>query len=607
MRPSRRKAAAALLAACLLALPLAALADGDALVIPDTETRDPPSQERLAAISSAAAVSGWDGIVAPLRAAALKAYSQDRFVAAGSWMNAYRWASLFSEPESRFIPMWINAVVTAGANYEGMQNSFTPTQKPIGTNMSPELQAWVFSNDAFSAEFFSNAKGVDYLPKVFSILDELYQRDPAKFEKYSSLALAIAVVYDVVPPPFWPHYQVSAESLPRAFPDPSVTYDRLIREDSAGRTYMRISRLKTDELKFVVDTAAPASELDWSEGSVTFPLDQFAQVYDMVKYRTDRASEESGMVWMGLPYTLQQILAQGGICVDQAYFATEAGKARGVPTLLFTGGGRDGRHAWFGFLDGEHKWELDAGRYAEQRLVTGNALDPQTWTTISDHELQFLAERFRSLPSYAQSKVQEEFAEDFLNNSDPKDAAVAARRAVNYEKRNVDAWEILIQANSRMGVDPRTQEYVMREASLAFSPKYPDLMASYVNRICTSLRARGETSRADYEEKGLADRLKGDRSDLAITQASAILSRSIATQSVQDQIATYNAILGQFAHGSGTVFFDQIVTAFAEHLAQLGMKAQAREAVERARDALEIQEGTMFSIEVQKLLTRLQD
>jgi hypothetical protein len=203
--------------------------------------------------------------------------------------------------------------------------------------------------------------------------------------------------------------------------------------------------------------------------------------------------------------------------------------------------------------------------------------------------------------------VQEEFAEDFLNNSDPKDAAVAARRAVNYEKRNVDAWEILIQANSRMGVDPRTQEYVMREASLAFSPKYPDLMASYVNRICTSLRARGETSRADYEEKGLADRLKGDRSDLAITQASAILSRSIATQSVQDQIATYNAILGQFAHGSGTVFFDQIVTAFAEHLAQLGMKAQAREAVERARDALEIQEGTMFSIEVQKLLTRLQD
>ena len=44
---------------------------------------------------------------------------------------------------------------------------------------------------------------------------------------------------------------------------------------------------------------------------------------------------------------------------------------------LFTGQGQDARHAWFGFLDGEHKWRLDAGRYAEQRFVTGNALDPQ--------------------------------------------------------------------------------------------------------------------------------------------------------------------------------------------------------------------------------------
>jgi hypothetical protein len=598
----------AVLAACLAFLPLLALADDAApLVIADAETRDPPSQERLASISSAAATSGWEGMVVPLREAALKAYSRDRFVAAGAWLNAYRWAVLFSEPESRFIPMWINAVVSAGANYEGMQNSFTPTQRPLGLGMSPALQAWVFSNSAFSAEFFSDYKAVDYLPKVFSILDELYQKDPATFARYQSLALAISLVYDVVPPPFWPHYQVSAESLPRAFPDPAVTYDRLVREDGQGRTYMRISRLKADELKFVVDTAAPTSELDWSEGSITYPLDQFDKVYDMIKYRTDRASEESGMVWMGLPYTLQQILVQGGICVDQAYFATEAGKARGVPTLLFTGGGRDGRHAWFGYLNAEHKWELDAGRYAEQRLVTGNALDPQTWTTISDHELQFLAERFRTLPSYAQSKVQEEFAEDFLVNSDPHNAAVAARRAVNYEKRNVDAWEILIQANARLNVDPRTQESVMREASLAFSPKYPDLMASYVNRYCTSLRARGETSRADYEEKGLADRLKGDRSDLAITQAAAILSRSIATQSVQDQIATYNGILAQFAHGSGTAFFDQIVTAFAEHLGKLGMKSQAREAVERARDALEVQDGTMFSVEVQKLQGKFQD
>ena len=108
-------------------------------------------------------------------------------------------------------------------------------------------------------------------------------------------------------------------------------------------------------------------------------------------------------------------------------------------------------------------------------------------------------------------------------------------------------------------------------------------MIWYENRVCASLRARGETSLANYEERGLADRLKGDRADLAITQASAILSRSIASQPIPDQVATYNAILVQFGHGAGTMFFDQIVAAFAEHLADAGMKPEARDAVERAR------------------------
>ena len=45
------------------------------------------------------------------------------------------------------------------------------------------------------------------------------------------------------------------------------------------------------------------------------------------------------------------------------------GKAKGVPTLLFRGVGLDGRHAWFGFLDSDGHWELDCGRYADQKLT----------------------------------------------------------------------------------------------------------------------------------------------------------------------------------------------------------------------------------------------
>jgi hypothetical protein len=603
MSPTRRT----VLLACLILAPVAALAQASLRPLTDDEVRDPPAADRLSEIEGVAEASGWGAVVAPLRDAALRAYSQDRFAAAGAWLHAYRWAALLAEPEDRFLSGWIDAVVKDGVNYEGVAGQYKPSSRPIGTSMSPELQAWVLSNAAFSDEFFAILKPVDYLPNVFGILEGLYQKDPEKFARYPSLALAIAVVYDVVPPPYWPHFQVSAEALPRKFPEPSATFERLTKEDAAGRTYLAVSQLRAEELKFVVDASAPGPELDWSEANVTYPLDQLEQAYFMVRYRTDRASSYEGMVWSGKPYTLQAILASGGICVDQAYFASEAGKARGVPTLLFTGGGKDGRHAWFGFLGADHQWRLDAGRYAEQRLVTGVAFDPQTWMQISDHELQFLSERFRALPTYQESRVQEEFAADFYASGDDADAAKAARSAVNFERRNVDAWELLVRANARLGLPASQQEAALREASLAFTPKYPDLVVSYTNRVCESLRARGETSLASYEEKGLAERLKGDRDDLAIKQAASILTRSIATQSVADQVATYNAILAQFGHGAGTLFFDQIVTAFAEHLAQLQMKPLAREAVERAREALEVQPGTQFAMDVDKLLGRMHD
>src|SRR5688572_5120302 len=162
----------------------------------------------------------------------------------------------------------------------------------------------------------------------------------------------------------------------------------------------------------------------------------------MIRYRNDRVTSNT-YAWTEQTYTLAEIMATGGICSDQAYFATQVGKARGVPTLLIYGAGNDGRHAWFGFLDEGGKWQLDAGRYAEQRFVTGFALDPQTWAQFSDHELQFLSERFRALPAFKQSQVHALFAAEYLALDKAPASAVAARKAVNFERRNQSGWETL--------------------------------------------------------------------------------------------------------------------------------------------------------------------
>ena len=89
---------------------------------------------------------------------------------------------------------------------------------------------------------------------------------------------------------------------------------------------------------------------------------------------------------MGLSptYTLEDIKNNGGICVDQAYYATILGKGRGIPTLYFHGQGASGGHAWFGYLSHGGKWELDCGRYESQNYPKGYAVDPQTWQRIDD-------------------------------------------------------------------------------------------------------------------------------------------------------------------------------------------------------------------------------
>jgi len=571
--------------------------------IPAAEALSPPTRARLATLMAAGAEKDWAGIDAAALAAAFSAYDKDRLNAAEGWYYIHRWAALFAESEAHFTLRWIAAVQAARVGHANMPNRFSSTSRPLGELLSPELQSWLLENAAFSDEFFSLLTPVDQVPRVFTLLNEIHQWDPARFKEYASLALAIAVVYDLPPPPDWPHAQVSTVALPRRWPRASEAFAWWVREDQAGHTYQHLARLGADELKFVVDAAAPFPELEWSQAAANYPLGDLPLAYTMIRYRADR-SQNGRLEWPGGTYTLPDILRDGGICVDQAYFATEVGKARGVPTLLFLGSGLDGRHAWFGYLDGAQKWQLDAGRYAEQRFITGLAYDPQTWGVLSDHEIRFLSERFRTLPAYRQSRIHAAFADEWLQEHQAGEAAVAARKAVNYERRNLAAWEILLAAQKAQGLKPTAIEATLREAALAFQ-RYPDLEIGFSNRLTASLRARGEVSLADFEENRLARKYQEDRSDLSIQQAVGILKRSFASQSPAEQIRTYNATVDNLGHGTGIEFYDQIVVVFAEHLMQLGDRAGALRAVGYARQALNPEPGQQLDQEMNKLEARL--
>lgn len=583
----------------VLLLPL--LCVGQEVGIPPEEIGRAPTQARIAALVDRAAGQGWGSVVPALRATALAAYEAQPEQAL-AWYFLYRWADLLGSAEAKALPAWINAITAAKAGHSNMSASYQAGRGSLSARWSRELQLFAVGSLSFSEEFFSTLSPLDNPLEVLRILQELYAAEPARFAEYQNLAIALAVVYDVPPPPDWPHGQVSPLALPRQMAQPVVAFNYWAKKDRSNLTAHRLRRLPANELKFLVDVAAPFSELDWAQRNVSPPLGDFAKAYDLVKYRPERAVANQ-YLWTQPRYDLPTILGQGGICVDQAYFAATAGKARGIPTLLFRGAGLDGRHAWFGFLS-PTGWVLDAGRYADQRYVAGLAHDPQTWTNISDHELLFLTERFRVLPTFKLSQLHAAFAAEFLRARQFAAAIRSAREAVKRERRNERAWEILVEATLASGVEARGVEDILREAATALA-RYPELEVSFTRRLIVSLRARGEASLAAATEKHLAVKYQDKRADLTYAEAAAMVERSMAHDDLPTRIKVYNKVLEVYGRGAGVDFYDKVVAPFSAHLHAQGQVPAALQAVERARRTLRVEKGSQLEREFARLTADL--
>ena len=545
------------------ALALAALALGSgapAQTVPSEWLRIAPTPRAATEIVRGAEGRGWPAMATALRDAALRTYATGNLEAAAAWRNAARWARAWAD---------------------------TPA------DLDAETRSWLLGDAGFSEAYFELENPADDHAAVWRILARLRARDGDNFKTRAALGLAIAIVYDAPPPLSWPHWQVKAEALPRRLPAPEEAWDYFIALDKAGRGLHRLDRLDATELRFLVDLALPDEERRWARERVKTPLARLEETYGAVAYREDRIAAGE-YVWPGRRYTLAGILAEGGICVDQAYFAAQAGKARGVPTLLFGGAGRDGRHAWFGFLGVGRKWRLDAGRYEEQRFVTGEAIDPQTWATITDHELAFLSEGFRRMRTAREAAAHGGFARWLFQDGRPAEAETAARAAVRLERRTLDAWDVLLDLRPEAGA---ARETVAREAAAGLTA-YPDLQSRFLALVEASLRTRGETAEAERIGRELTRRMEGKRDDLGVARIAEQLAAAAATSTPAEQVKLYRAWLRDFGRGGGAALWDRVARPLAGSLVRAGNLPEAREVLAATRAALAPAPGSQLDGEL---------
>ena len=172
-------------------------------------------------------------------------------------------------------------------------------------------------------------------PRALAIFLSVASTHPDKIEKYASLASAYAVVFDQPFPRNWPHHQVpkkdvmvSLSSHPSVLPAWSRLTPRQarIRSESivGDRTQVRDRPPSDDEQARV------------GERKRIFPSLGFRQdlLIDPIRSSSSQCIGFQLASWEIFPRVDP---FQKGICVDQAYFSSMVGKAKGIPTLTFVG------------------------------------------------------------------------------------------------------------------------------------------------------------------------------------------------------------------------------------------------------------------------------
>jgi len=226
----------------------------------------------------------------------------------------------------------------------------------------------------------------DKAPAVLAVLAALKAKHADRLDEWAGLVTALCVVWD-------DPAAVGMEKADGAQRALLVFEHHLANQ---GRLAFDARTLPWQLCAHLADCKVAEDELAWALASYRGQI-ELARAFFDVPY--DKKGLYSGQ-WQGIkgaPYTLANIKKLGGVCKDQAYFASQVGKALGIPTAFCTGssGRGEGFHAWLGFLKRTGNVvaiDFNAARYAEHGFWNARITDPQTGDIVSDADIGMLPE-----------------------------------------------------------------------------------------------------------------------------------------------------------------------------------------------------------------------
>jgi hypothetical protein len=450
--------------------------------------------------------------------------------------------------------------------------------------------------------FVEKLDPLDVKKQALQNLILLAQANADDLHEYAALGVAYSLVFDQPFPGHWPHGQVKQEAVPIGDLDIVQRFNFYVQANRDKKTELDLTQLSFENLKFLVNSKVRLSEFEYAQKN-HIPYSRFADAFFSINYVTARIKPPNFIYDWELPtYTLADIEKTGGICIDQAYYAETLGKGRGIPTILFTGLGSWGAHAWFGYLGRGGKWELDCGRYADQSFPKGFAVDPQTWRIIDDTVLTNLFKTGDKNPNYQPAMTALAWARLHADDS--------AYRQILDDARSImpewaGTWKMEGEWFEKSTVDP-DQKKAFYQAWITQFNSFPGMKVAGQTHLLDVLKQTNDSD-VDSLQRDIILENRSEGFDLGIQGSANALIEKLKTQDWEGAKLEYEKAIRDFGQQGGTTLVNEIIFPYITICLKADQVTQAEDGIKFTEDRMPMDPASQLGLGFAKLKKEVED
>jgi len=447
-------------------------------------------------------------------------------------------------------------------------------------------------DDELRELFVNQLNHKDDADKALKILCQIYQKHSKEMRDFGALAVAFAVVHDQPFPEGWPHAFVEKKSLMIGKETPLERFEFYLKMSAEKKLILDIRKMSPNDLKFVVDTPVELMELRRLHNVRISSARQFEQLFHVVRYDEPRL-QQGKYVWPHGQYAVATINKKGGLCVDQAYFASHTAKAKGVPSIVFMGQGNSGAHAWLGVLKSYSTWDFDLAKFRHEKYPVGITYDPQSWQKLTDSECVFLQRR-----SMASEPKARQYMRWATMQSDSKDYVGATKEARRIARDLIEAWEM--EALKVEAYKPKEQLKFWDEWVRNFTNQ-KDLKFIGQKRILALLESMGDKRRYNELLNDIVRTNKSQREDLVVKVAAETIFMLVNKGKWIEADKAFEKTMQKLRSKSGGTLFYNLVDPYVKECLDEGKTDYAKSAMKRVKRSFEAQAGSILDQDIKRL------